>query len=47
MTPRLLHPSEGPSLPSFGIGSTNLVERPTAEVRVADPSACSKAQLTE
>ncbi|TNY17301.1 uracil-DNA glycosylase-like protein [Rhodotorula diobovata] len=32
MTPRLLHPSEGPSLPSFGIGSTNLVERPTAEM---------------
>ncbi|GAA6058131.1 hypothetical protein JCM3770_001941 [Rhodotorula araucariae] len=32
MTPRLLHPSEGPLLPSFGIGATNLVERPTAEM---------------
>ncbi|KPV71841.1 uncharacterized protein RHOBADRAFT_56233 [Rhodotorula graminis WP1] len=32
MTPRRLHPSEGPTLPSLGIGSTNLVERPTAEM---------------
>lgn len=32
LTPRLLHPSEGPRLPSFGLGSTNLVERPSAEV---------------
>lgn len=33
MTPRRLHPSEGPTLPSLGIGSTNLVPRPSAEVR--------------
>lgn len=41
LTPRLLHPSEGPKLPSFGLGSTNLVERPSAEVRarrISSPS---------
>ncbi|GAA5856205.1 hypothetical protein JCM9279_000937 [Rhodotorula babjevae] len=32
MTPRRLHPSEGPTLPGLGIGSTNLVPRPTAEM---------------
>ncbi|GAA5915448.1 hypothetical protein JCM8208_000717 [Rhodotorula glutinis] len=32
MTPRRLHPSEGPTLPSLGIGSTNLVPRPSAEM---------------
>lgn len=32
LTDRLLHPSEGPLLPSIGIGSTNLVQRPSAEV---------------
>ncbi|GAA6005352.1 mismatch-specific DNA-glycosylase [Rhodotorula paludigena] len=32
LTPRLLHPSEGPKLPLFGLGSTNLVERPSAEM---------------
>jgi len=37
MTPRRLHPSEGPTLPSLGVGSTNLVARPTAEVRARSP----------
>ncbi|GAA5990316.1 hypothetical protein JCM10908_007311 [Rhodotorula pacifica] len=31
-TERLLHPSEGPTLPSVGVGSTNLVQRPSAEM---------------
>lgn len=32
-TDGLLHPSQGPTLPSVGVGSTNLVQRPSAEVR--------------
>ncbi|GAA6063490.1 hypothetical protein JCM10212_004449 [Sporobolomyces blumeae] len=33
LTDRLLHPSEGPILPdAYGIGSTNLVPRPSAEM---------------
>ncbi|BGP03294.1 hypothetical protein RTG_02607 [Rhodotorula toruloides ATCC 204091] len=32
LTDRRLHPSEGPLLPNYGIGSTNLVQRPSAEM---------------
>ncbi|KAG0654971.1 hypothetical protein C6P46_001310 [Rhodotorula mucilaginosa] len=32
-TDGLLHPSQGPTLPSVGVGSTNLVQRPSAEAR--------------
>ncbi|GEM11445.1 TDG/mug DNA glycosylase family protein [Rhodotorula toruloides] len=32
LTERRLHPSEGPLLPNYGIGSTNLVQRPSAEM---------------
>ncbi|GAA5862070.1 hypothetical protein JCM3774_006161 [Rhodotorula dairenensis] len=31
-TDGLLHPSQGPTLPSVGVGSTNLVQRPSAEM---------------
>lgn len=45
-TDGLLHPSQGPTLPTVGVGSTNLVQRPSAEVRTRAPIVLVISKVT-